>query len=670
MTEDKLQTTERTLAQLKNLHIRLTRTTAIELAVLAIVVVIAVLIRVQPIQYGAYFTAYDPLFQYRATEYVVENGYASWWTWHDDMSWYPLGRNVANSAYPGIPFSAAFVYNLITFFGANVTVYDVSLYFPLLMASLTCIATYYFAKDLKGKAAGAFAALFMAINPAFIRRTSLGFFDTENIGIFSMVLIGLFFLRSFDVKNRLEKRTVYGILSGLAFGYLFASWGAAKYMTGLIMLYMLMMVFTKKYETRHFISYALTIGIGFMIVMMVPRLGVNSLLKLDSLVAFGLVGLLVVYEYFKKNIDIKLVGNFAGLVVIIAIIAVFLLPAVGINIPITYKFLKVLNPFTSAENALYNSIAENHVVGWTSFFNNFGVIIVLAIFGAYYAMKNQDEKNLYLVIFFMTSLYFAGIMARLSQILAAPASLMGAYGLIELARPFIAIGTVTERPRSRRRRKAIYGVNKSLGVVFIAIVVISLIPNIYSALQTADNPTSLAASAIPYQFNGGYPTDWPDALAWLKANTTEDSIIVSWWDYGYWIEAMAERTTMADGATQTEKQIANIGNIMMSPQNESIILLERYGADYILVFHTFNPNNPQEEWGVGDEGKWTWMVEIGKLDINEYRNMTLQFAPPTQKFYDSTLARLMYMLPDFNYFQPVYVSEHGYVLIYEIIYPE
>ena len=59
---------------------------------------------------AAYFTAFDPLFQYRATQYVVENGFASWWTWHDTLSWYPMGRDIADTAYPGIPFSAAFLY--------------------------------------------------------------------------------------------------------------------------------------------------------------------------------------------------------------------------------------------------------------------------------------------------------------------------------------------------------------------------------------------------------------------------------------------------------------------------------------------------------------------------------------------------------------------------------
>jgi len=193
---------------------RISRLQAIEIAVIAIVAVVAALIRILPLQYGAYLTAFDPLFQFRATEYVVENGYAAWWTWHDDMSWYPMGRNVANSAYPGVPFTAAFIYGIAKVFISNLTVHDVALYYPVLMAVLTVIAMYFLGKDIAGSPAGIFAAIFMAITPAYIRRTSLGFFDTENIGIFAIVLTSLFFLRANDDRNNIERRIIYSVLSG------------------------------------------------------------------------------------------------------------------------------------------------------------------------------------------------------------------------------------------------------------------------------------------------------------------------------------------------------------------------------------------------------------------------------------------------------------------------
>ena len=649
--------------------LRLSRVRAMEVGVLAIVVIVGVLIRVQPIQYGDYFTGYDPDFQFRATEYVAENGFASWWTWHDSLSWYPMGRNVANSAYPGIPFSGAFVYMLVNAVGFRASVYDVGLYFPVLMGILTCIVSYYLGRDLNGRAAGLFAAIFMAINPAFLARSTLGFYDTENIGIFAMVAIGLFLLRSIDEVRPLEHRVAYGVLSGLSLGYMFASWGAARYMNGLLVLYMLVLMYTERLQHRHLISYSLTIGIGFLIEAMVPRLGVNALMSLDHLVVFGMIPIILAYFFVRDRINVKTVANLAGALIIVGVLSLFLLPAVGIEDPITYKFFKVLNPFTSVEDALYLSVAENKVINWYSLFNDFGSITILAVAGAYFSIKRQDDKNIYLTIFFFTSLYFAGVMARLSQILAAPACVMGAYGLIELAKPFIGASIEGEESQGRKRRKMVFGVNRLLGVLFIVVVTLSLTPNVWSGITSADQPTSLSSSGIPYMFDGEYPKDWPLALEWMRENTPEDAVICSWWDYGYWIEAMARRTTMADGATQSENQIKNIANIMMRPQEESIQLLEQYGADYIIVFRTFNPNNPTSEWGLGDEGKWPQMVLIGGFNITDFIDYSKYPAQETARFYSSTIAKLMYHAANPSYFTLAYSSPNGYVLVYKIHYP-
>jgi dolichyl-diphosphooligosaccharide--protein glycosyltransferase len=648
-------------------RIRLTKLQAIEISIIAIIALVAALIRILPLQYGAYFTAFDPLFQYRATQYLVENGFASWWTWHDTLSWYPMGRNVANSAYPGIPFTAAILYLVQRTIGLGISLYDICLYFPVIMAILTVISIYYLGRELSGKPTGIFSALFMAINPAYIARTSLGFFDTENIGIFAIVLTSLFFLKSSDKKRSIEKRAIYGVLSGLTLGLIYASWGAAKYMTGMLMLYMIFLVITEKYDLRHLITYCLTIGFGFIIVFFTPRLGPMSILGLDSLAAFGLIFVLILYELVKEKIDIGIVSVAATGLFILMVFAIFILPVVGIEIPIGYKFLKVLNPFTSTDSFLYESVAENHVVSWSTLFNNYGIILALGVFGTYLSVKNTNEKNLYAILFFLTSLYFAGVMSRLSQILTAPASLMGGFGLVQAVSPFLKVQTPLTG-RAARRRKQIFGVSRPLILVFIGFLILAMIPSVFTAIQAADQPTQLASSSISIKIEGEYPKDWPEALEWMKDNIEDDEIVCSWWDYGYWIEAMAGKTTMADGATQTTQQIANIGEIMMSPPNESIKILERYGADYIVVFFSHDPSDTNNQWPFGDNVKWQWMVQIAGLDLDNYVNFTA--GKYQQGYLESTLVKLMYQISPFDVYEPVYISEHGFVVVYKINYPE
>jgi dolichyl-diphosphooligosaccharide--protein glycosyltransferase len=45
--------------------------------------------------------------------------------------------------------------------------------------------------------------------------------------------------------------------------------------------------------------------------------------------------------------------------------------------------------------------------------------------------------------------------------------------------------------------------------------------------------------------------DYRDAYFWLRDNTPEDARIMAWWDYGYQITGIANRTTIADGNVST-----------------------------------------------------------------------------------------------------------------------
>jgi len=214
------------------------------------ILIISIIIRIMPLKYGAYFTAFDPLFQYRVTRYITENGFRAYFSWHDTLSWYPMGRDIARSSYLGVPFSGAFVYFLVNSLGLRASTYYVCLFFPVLMAALSCIAIFFLAKDIGGRAAGLIAAFLMAVNPAFIGRTSLGFYDTENIGIFGMILTSLFFLRSIEEGKKPEYRVIYGIASGLSLGYIFISWGAARYAVGLIGLFVVATLLIRRYSVR------------------------------------------------------------------------------------------------------------------------------------------------------------------------------------------------------------------------------------------------------------------------------------------------------------------------------------------------------------------------------------------------------------------------------------
>ena len=50
------------------------------------------LVRIQPLEYGFELAEFDPFFNYRATDFIVENGLPAYLEWHDDLSWHPYGE--------------------------------------------------------------------------------------------------------------------------------------------------------------------------------------------------------------------------------------------------------------------------------------------------------------------------------------------------------------------------------------------------------------------------------------------------------------------------------------------------------------------------------------------------------------------------------------------------
>ncbi|MDH5199599.1 MAG: glycosyltransferase family 39 protein [Candidatus Bathyarchaeota archaeon] len=642
---------------------RLNTKALLEASTLGLVLVLAVVFRMIKIRWGPYMDAYDPLFQLRVTEYVVKNGYAAWFTWHDTLSWYPMGRNIAHSSYPGVPFSAAFAYQVLHLLGLRVSVFDVCLFFPVFMGAVTCIVVYFLGKEIGGSAVGLFSAFFMAVSEAFISRTALGFFDTENIGIFGMALVSFLFLRSIDDERPTWERTSYSVVAGLSLAYTFASWGAARFIVGLLTVFVLASFLIGLYKRNYLASFVITLAIGLSLGSLVPKLGTDFVLRMDNVLAIFVALSLVFYEALKQRIEGRRLLLLFGALVVILVIGAVALSSLGLVSRLESKFWRVIFPGEAEANSLYASVAEHKRSVWTDFFGKFGLTFALGVLGTYFALNELNGKKLLGALFFATGVYFAGSMSRLALILSAPAAVMASFGLKELLAPFVNLSRGKRGDRRERRRRTVFGVSREFALLFSLFIFVAALPTFWSTAESSNAPTQLSCSSVYGILAGDFPKDWLQALQWMRDNLRDDAIVVSWWDYGYWIEALANKTTLADGATWNGTSIANIGRIMMFNQSGSIPLLKRYNATHIVVFNAVNPNNPEQAIGHGDNTKWTWMVQIPGLNLTDYYDDT----GPKAKYRESTLYRLMNRQPD-TAFKLVFSSQFNFVLVYKIDY--
>jgi dolichyl-diphosphooligosaccharide--protein glycosyltransferase len=645
------------------------------------VLIIAILVRLMPLRWGFYLSEFDPFFQYRVADYVVKNGFAAWFNWHDDMSWYPWGRDIPKSSFSGLPFTAAALFMALNALGLSLSLYHFCVIFPVLMGAITCIALYFLGKDVWGRSVGLISALFLALNASHISRTSLGFFDDENTGVLAMVLFFIFYLRSISPEKSVSSRLLYASLAGLSLFYLSISWGAFRYPLDLIVLFSFALILLHRYSRRLLVSYGVTYGLALFAASQFPRPGFAFLKEWSTLAVFAVFLIFPICEllaYVKKlRSRVVAVSCFVGLLILGA---VFLWQLGFIASP-GAKYMSVLTPSTRLEMPLIESVAEHRPATWAALFHEFGVLTFLGVFGFYFVSQRFRDLDIFLIIFGLSSLYFAGSMVRLTLILAPAFCILAAITVVELVKPSVDI--LRESVIfSRRKVRYIARVGKEFGVAILLILVIAIMPTFSRAVKSAYSPATIVTSSLPALPQAGEEQryqDWLEALIWMRENLPSNAVVCSWWDYGYWITAVAGKHTLADNGTLNSTQIRKIAEMFLSNETRAITILREYNATHVVIFVT----GVLEQKGInfsghGEDSKWYWMAKIAGLNetaLRDEERYNKQYVGSYVPKDSTVLGRMIWggVAPNIGKtpenFELVFSSSNRFVLVYEVKYP-
>ena len=171
---------------------------SIILAVLGLISLLAFLIRIfSVIRYESVIHEFDPWFNYRVTQYLTTEGAYAFWNWYDPESWYPLGRIIGGTTYPGLMFTSALIHWICNTLLFPVDIRNICVFLAPVFAALTAISSYYFVKEVTGRSdGGLLSALFIAIVPGYISRSVAGSYDNEAVAIFALITTFYFFLRA------------------------------------------------------------------------------------------------------------------------------------------------------------------------------------------------------------------------------------------------------------------------------------------------------------------------------------------------------------------------------------------------------------------------------------------------------------------------------------------
>lgn len=581
------------------------------------------LIRTQGADYGFELNEFDPFFNYRATEFILNNGISEYFEWHDDMSWYPNGRDISASSQVMLHITAATTYQI---FGGNSSIYDFTILFPVVIGSLTVVIVFALTRLFAGTSAGLFAALLYSVSLPIILRGTIGWFKSEPLGIF-YGLLGLYLflsgIKSGDKKIAISKVIFGGIV--LSFGL--ASWGGIQFLIIPLGMFFLALPFVRKDHGFLIWSVPLFTATFLIITSMFERPGPNFVFGLGGFSLIIPTAFLVACIFIqKRSKDENKTRN--GLVLLISIIIIgslFVIINAELHfLPLpSFRYLNAINPFLTTTNPLVDSVAEHASTTISQSFFFHSIMMIFAGIGIWFILSKskteflKNDMKAFVLILGITGVYVSSAFVRLEVFASISLIILCSIALSILTKEIFKNNSIDKLTLS----------SKISRISFVSIIVILfLVPITYPAngnwITVVDTPSTILNGGTSFQIS---TDDWLDTLEWIKTSTPKDAVIASWWDYGYWITTMSERTTLADNATIDTKQIQNIAKIFLSKPDDAWHMLNEMGATHMVIFVSGEKLSVEHEGkplyilgGGGDESKKQWFIRIAEEPLQKY----------------------------------------------------
>ncbi|CAE6497261.1 unnamed protein product [Rhizoctonia solani] len=573
---------------------------------------------------------FDPWFNYRATKVLAKDGFYEFWNWFDPTAWYPLGRVVGGTIYPGLMATSGVIYNFLHALHLPVDIRNICVMLAPGFSALTAFATYLFTKEMKDESAGLLAAIFIGITPGYISRSVAGSYDNEAIAIFLLMFTFYLWIRALK-----QGSAFFGTLAAIFYFYMVAAWGGYAFITNMIPLHALALIFMGRYSSRLYVGYSSWYAIGTLASMQVPFVGfqpVRTSEHMGALGVFGLLQLIAFTELVRSHLPSKqfklVLRASVGVFFALGTAALVVLTSKGWIAPWTGRFYSLWDTgYAKIHIPIIASVSEHQPTAWPAFFMDLNFLIFTFPVGVVLCFKELRDEHVFVIIYAVVASYFAGVMVRLMLTLTpcvcvsaaiAVSTLLDTYvdpeepDAPEEPTPSTTEGESTPAKKTKKKssgkKTGIYGLDTRLAVIgnTIFLMLVFVLHCTWVTSNAYSSPSVVLASRGP-DGSQNIIDDFREAYYWLRMNTPETSVVASWWDYGYQIAGMADRPTLVDNNTWNNTHIATVGKIMASPEEKSYPILRKHDVDYVLVIF-----GGLLGYSGDDINKFLWMVRIAQ----------------------------------------------------------
>jgi len=250
--------------------------------------------------------------------------------------------------------------------------------------------------------------------------------------------------------------------------------------------------------------------------------------------------------------------------------------------------------------------------------------------GLWYCIKEVDDSRVFIILFAVSAVYFAGVMVRLMLTLTPVVCVLSGIAFSKLFDSFMKEETPSVREsveedeeRSGKYDKAgklrkmkheqnqdnsVMGSNLRTFVMLVCLLLLMMFA-VHCTWVTSNAYSSPSIVLASHDHDGTRHIldDFREAYYWLAQNTADEARVMSWWDYGYQIAGMANKTTLVDNNTWNNSHIALVGKAMSSNETAAYDIMTALDVDYVLVIF-----GGVIGYSGDDINKFLWMVRIAE----------------------------------------------------------
>lgn len=508
--------------------------------------------------------------------------------------------------------TSASIYHILNWLHITIDVRNVCVFLAPFFSSLTTIVTYHLAKELKSPGAGLVAAVMIAIVPGYISRSVAGSYDNEGIAIFCMLLTYYMWIKAVKTGT-----LFWSTMAALAYFYMVSSWGGYVFLINIIPLHVLILMITGRFSHRVYVAYSTLYVIGTILSMQISFVGFQPVSTSEHMGAFGVFGLCQIHsfvDYVRSRLNkAQFEVLFRAVISTVAatgVLVLVMLTAMGKIAPWTGRFYSLLDPSYAKNNIpIIASVSEHQPTAWSSFYFDLQMLTFMFPVGLYFCFANLTDENIFIILYGVLSIYFAGVMVRLMLVLAPVMCILSGIAVSSMLSTYMKQIDEVKTEKKKTKFEGNYFMRSEIATFFVCVMSVFLVMyTLHCTWVTSEaySSPSIVLSARGHDGSRIIFDDFREAYYWLRHNTPQDAKVMSWWDYGYQITAMANRTILVDNNTWNNTHISRVGQAMASTEDKAYEIMQELDVDYVLVIF-----GGLTGYSSDDINKFLWMVRIG-----------------------------------------------------------